>query len=208
MRIRSIHISILVLLVSGLLFSSLQASLAGSAFETAFGEEFTLTETSFDEPWRDLIDSQIFEVDFGDGSVVVRGGHQGEIKHAYASVGTHVVKVRPIDLDPTDGSGTNQPSGPWTEIGRVRVVAAHTPQEATHTADEIPVEELKVNAEATTAASEAPIEEIEEDTLAVEPAPDSQAGLESLLIGGLAMVLGAGFGIYVRRRRDKKDSKR
>ncbi len=61
--------------------------------------------------------------------------------------------------------------------------------------------------EATGAASEAPIEETKEDTLAAEPAQDSQAGLETLLVGGLAMALGAGFGIYFRRRRDKKDSK-
>lgn len=192
MRIRPINTSFSMVLTLVLVFATVQVCVAVAPI-VAYGEEFILTETSLDQPWRDLIDSQIFEVDFGDGSVVVRGGHQGEIKHAYAATGTHVVKVRPIDLDPTDGSGTNQPSGPWMEIGRVSVVAAHAPQEAADTADESPTEELKVDAE--------------EDTLAAEPAQDSQAGLESLLIGGLAMALGAGFGIYFRHRRDKKDSK-
>lgn len=132
---RKLYVLILVLLF---LSSTIQLSLADPTLEV--GEEFKLTENSFDQPWRDSIDSQIFEVDFGDDSAVIRGGHQGEIKHTYASDGLYLVKVRPIDLDPTDGSGSNQPSGPWVEIGKVTVVIAHTPPEAKITADKMSAE--------------------------------------------------------------------
>ncbi len=119
-------LSVLFLILTFLLTIP-QLALAEPAVEV--GEEFKLTPNSFGNSWRDSVDSQIFEIDFGDGSEVIRGGHQGEITHTYAADGLYVIKVRPIDIDP-EGMGSNEPSGPWVEIGQLAVVIAHTAPKA------------------------------------------------------------------------------